>query len=132
MARHSPDTPVDYRLYAVRLFSFRWQQSVAFYRDVVGFPLSFLGEDFGWAEFDLGGARLGLERCDPADPETAGLVGRFVGVSVEVESIQKTYAALTSRGVRFLGAPEPQPWGGTLAHFEDPDGNVLTLLGRGG
>lgn len=35
---------------------------------------------------------------------------------------------LASRGVDVVGWPETQPWGGTLAHIADPDGNVLTLV----
>lgn len=120
---------MTYRLYAVRVFSLRWQNAVRFYRDVVEFPVAFLSEDAGWAEFDLGAARLALERCDPEDPEAAGLVGRFVGVSVQVDDIMDVYETLSGRGVEFLGPPERQPWGGTLAHFRDPDGNVITLLG---
>jgi hypothetical protein len=34
------------------------------------------------------------------------------------------------RGVEFLSPPERQPSNGTLAHLRDPDGNILTLLGR--
>jgi hypothetical protein len=29
-----------------------------------------------------------------------------------------------------LAPPEVMPWGGVLAHLRDPDGNVLTLVGR--
>jgi len=122
---------VTYRLYAIRVFSFRWDESVIFYRDIVGLPLRFLSEDIGWAQFDLGSASLGLERCDPADPESSSLVGRFVGVSIEVEDILASYDSLKARGVEFTGPPETQPWGGTLVHFKDPDGNIITLLGSG-
>ena len=83
----------------------------------------------GWAQFQLGSAYLGLERCDPEDAEAAALVGRFVGASIEVDDIQDIYARLVDAGVEFTAAPEVQPWGGTLAHFLDPDGNVVTLLG---
>jgi lactoylglutathione lyase len=121
---------MTYRLYAVRVFSFQWDDSVEFYRDVVGLPLSFLGQEFGWAQFDLGTASLGLERCDPADPEAMDLVGRFVGISIEVGDIHATYESLVAKGVEFIGPPEKQPWDGTLAHFKDPDGNVITLLGK--
>jgi predicted enzyme related to lactoylglutathione lyase len=34
-----------------------------------------------------------------------------------------------AKGVHFTAPPEKQEWGGTLAHFEDPAGNVLTLVG---
>jgi predicted enzyme related to lactoylglutathione lyase len=121
---------MSFRLYTVRVFSLRWEESVSFYRDTIGLPLSLLGREYGWAQFDLGSASLGLERCDPADPEARELVGRFVGVSIEVSDLQATYDTLTARGVEFTGPPEPQPWGGVLAHFRDPDGNVITLLGN--
>lgn len=83
----------------------------------------------GWAQFDLGAAYIGLERCSPDDAESRDLVGRFVGISIEVEDIQGTYEALVEKGVEFIAPPAKQPWGGTLAHFKDPDGNTLTLLG---
>ncbi len=118
-----------YKLYAVRIFSFNWEASLEFYRDVVQFPVVFADADMGWAQFELGSAHLGLERCNPDDEESSELVGRFVGASIEVEDIQETYQVLAARGIEFLAPPAQQPWGGTLAHFRDPDGNVLTLLG---
>jgi len=30
--------------------------------------------------------------------------------------------------VEFTSEPTTQPWGGTIATFRDPDGNVLTLM----
>jgi len=120
---------MSYKLYAVRVFSFRWEESLAFYRDTIGFPLAFHDTDLGWAQFELGQAAIGLERCDPEDAEAQELVGRFVGASIEVEDIEATYAELVAKGVEFHGPPEEQAWGGTLAHFKDPDGNILTLLG---
>jgi len=51
-------------------------------------------------------------------------------VSLQVDDVPATYAELRARGVDFVGPPEKQSWGGTLAHFRDPDGNVLTLFGR--
>ena len=82
----------------------------------------------GWAEFDVGGANLGIERAGD-DTESQALVGRFLGVSLQVDDIQATYEKLSGNGIDFTGPPEKQPWGGSLAHFSDPDGNVLTLLG---
>ncbi len=118
-----------FRLYAVRVFTRDWQRALAFYRDTVGFPLEFSDDDMGWAQFKLGPAYIGLERCNPEDPEAAELVGRFVGTSIEVDDIHGEYARLRDAGVEFTSPPTEQPWGGVLAHFRDPDGNVLTLLG---
>jgi predicted enzyme related to lactoylglutathione lyase len=119
-----------YSFYAVRVFTTRFDEALAFYRDIVGFPVGFVSADMGWAEFDLGGARFALERSDPDDPESRQLVGRFAAVSIEVDDIDATWRRLTAAGVGFPGPPERQPWGGILAHFSDPDGNVITLLGR--
>ncbi len=119
-----------YSLYAIRVFTLHWPEALAFYRDVVEFPVVFADADMGWAQFQLGGAYIGLEHLDPGDPEAADLVGRFVGVSIEVEDIQTQYTALCNKGVDFVQAPQKQPWGGTLAHFKDVDGNILTLLGN--
>jgi uncharacterized glyoxalase superfamily protein PhnB len=71
-----------------------------------------------------------VDYADPADPESDESVGRFVGVSLQVADVGRLYEDLSSRSVEFLAPPEQQPWGGTLAHLRDPDGNILTLPGR--
>ena len=119
----------DYKLYAIRVFTNNWDAALRFYRDTIGFPLTYSDREIGWAQFQLGSAYLGLERCDPEDSESQDLVGRFVGVSIEVDDIHSVYNQLTESGVEFTSKPSQQPWGGTLAHFKDLDGNVLTLLG---
>jgi predicted enzyme related to lactoylglutathione lyase len=58
------------------------------------------------------------------------MVGRFSGISFTVRDIEAVYNALELKGVHFLAPPEKQSWGGYLAHFQDPDGNTLTLAGR--
>ena len=113
----------------IRIFTSNWTEAVDFYRDVLGLALSYIDEELGWAQFDLETIDLGLERCDTEEPECAELVGRFVGLSIEVDDIDSVYEDLTRKGVEFVEPPEKQPWGGTLAHFKDPDKNVLTLLG---
>ena len=99
---------MNYKLYAIRVFSCRWEESLAFYRDLVGFPLDFSDDSTGWAQFDLGTACLGLERCDPEDEEAQALVGRFVGVSIDVPDLQASYESLKSKGVgRSTMMPRP-------------------------
>ena len=123
---------MNYRLYVVRVFTVNWDTALAFYRDTLGWPLVFADSDMGWAQFAMGGCDLGLERMDPSDPEADELVGRFVGCSIEVDDINAAHAELVAKGVSFVAPPEQQPWGGYLAHFRDPDGNELTLVGTAG
>jgi len=113
------------RIYAVRIFVNDWETACRFYEEQLGLPLRFSSIDMGWAEFDIGGPSLALER---AAGGSADLVGRFVGVSLIVDDLDATHDRLVRAGVRFTGPPERQPWGGRLAHFQDPEGNVLTLL----
>ena len=120
---------MNYKLYAVRIHVTDWERALAFYSETLGMPVVFAESEMGWAELDTGEAHLALERADPDDAEARLLVGRFVSVSLQVDDIDETYEILTTRGVQFVGPPEKQPWGGVLAHFRDPDGNVLTLLG---
>lgn len=121
---------MTYKLYAVRIFSTDWETSTRFYEETIGFPLAFKDEKMGWAQFKLGGAYLGVERCDPNDTEATSLVGRFAGTSIQVDDIHVTYEQLRAKGVKFTSPPERQPWGGVLANFEDPDGNTITLIGN--
>ena len=92
-------------------------------------PHTFRSDEMGWAQFETGEGQLAIERVDPGDAELGALAGRFVGVSLQVPDIEAAHNSLVARGVEFLAPPEPQQWGGVLAHFRDPDGNVLTLLG---
>ncbi|WP_438463255.1 VOC family protein [Marinomonas sp. PE14-40] len=120
---------MKYTLYCHRIFCFNFEQSIAFYADTLGLSLKSVDDEFGWAEFSLPGGTLAIEQQDPNDEEAHSLVGRFLGISLQVDNLDEVYAELISKGVNFQGSPEKQEWGASLAHFKDPDGNVLTLLG---
>lgn len=118
------------RLYGTRVFVRDFDSALKFYQETLGLDVLFCGAEMGWAEFDTGDAHLCIQRVDGDDPEPAAdLVGRFVGVSLQVDDIAATYEELRGAGVPFEQPPETQPWGGVLAHFRDPEGNILTLLG---
>ena len=111
---------------AVRVFTKDFARARQFYAEILELMPVFAEGDV--AMFDTGETKLLLEGVDPADPEALGYVGRFTGISFRVTDAAAAEAVLSRRGVRFDGAPETQAWGGTLAHFLDPDGNVLTLV----
>lgn len=115
------------RVFGLRVFVDDLDVATGFYRDVLGLPVKWDMSEHGAVGFDLG-VDLIVEREDPSG-EDGDLVGRFVGVSIAVDDIEGTYQALSAGGVEFTGPPAKQPWGGVLAHFRDPAGNVLTLLG---
>ena len=45
-----------------------------------------------------------------------------------VDDIHAEALRLTEAGVEFIRPPEQESWGGWVATFKDPDGNVLQLL----
>lgn len=119
-------TPLLQRLAAARVFVANLDKAVRFYRDSLGLSLS--GQTSGTAVFVLNGLDFIVEQANPADPEGAAMIGRFTALSFEVEDCKAACGELTGKGVQFLGPAQTQAWGGTLAHFLDPDGNVLTLV----
>ena len=116
------------KLYGVRIFVDDFAAARTFYVETLGLPIAWDMAEHGAMGLDVGGPQLIVEAVDP-DGEDASLMGRFVGVSLQVDDIHQTHAALSGKGVAFTGPPEKQFWGGWLAHFVDPAGNTLTLLG---
>ena len=117
------------QLYGIRIFVDDLAAARPFYADILGLPIiwEFEGTAIGYDA----GAQIIVEGVPlDAEAEDRILVGRFVGCSLKTVDIEATYSDLTAKGVEFTGPPDKQAWGGTLAHFKDPSGNVLTLLGE--
>ena len=98
-----------------------------FYNDVLQLPLHSRHEDF--IAFELGDIRFNI-----------GLHSDISGVSKDpfrfmphlgVLEIQEEAKRLTQAGVKFIRQPEQETWGGWVATFEDPDGNILQLMQLG-
>ena len=96
----------------VRVFVSDWERAMRFYVDTLEMVASYRSDNVGWAQMETGEGQLAVERVDVSDDEGRALVGRFVGVSLQVPNIVATYKALAERGVEFLRPPERQPWGG--------------------
>lgn len=102
-------------------------RSTEFFQSTLGLDLQHADPEFGYASFDAGPIRMGIAQIDPADSEQGKLVGRQTGLGFAVDDLNTHHAHLASRGVVFSMAPSKQPWGGFMAMFEDPDGNVFYL-----
>lgn len=117
----------DARLWYVNVFVTDLDRAVAFFQRTLGLPLQFREDQFGYASFTPKGVRFGVARVDPASPEAASMVGRHTGVGFGVADLSAAYEELLAKGVRFTMVPTKQPWGGFMATFADPDGNVFYL-----
>lgn len=99
-------------------------RAVSFYRDVLGLECTQEDEAFGYASFAAGPIRLGLAEVGE---DQAELLERHTGIGFMVDDLESEHRRLAESGVVFPIPPERQPWGGLMALFADPDGNVFYL-----
>ena len=112
------------RLSAIRIPSTDLQAAEIFYAEALGLEKISGAPAMGYVQFRTGGIDLILEPEEAGDFEA----GRFLGLSFRVDDIETAIGELQASGVGITGIPEKQSWGGTLAHFLDPSGNVVTLV----
>ncbi len=98
-------------------------RALGFYRDVMGFPLLYSAPEFSYAAFDLGGRRFAIAAGGEPRPEG----DRHTGIGILVDDVDAAHAELAAKGVRFTMPPSKQPWGGYMAMFADPDGNLFYI-----
>lgn len=110
---------------SVRVTDF--DRALAFYRDILGFPVRLEAREYDWMEVgpEEPLCKIGLSlRKDSPD---AGEVTR-TGIVLEVEDMDAFASRLKDHGVRFTDEPAKQPWGGIVANFLDPDGNQIQAV----
>lgn len=117
----------DIRLWYANVFVSDLERSVAFFEGTLGLDLQFHDADHGYASLDAGPIRLGLAQIDASDGEQQRLLGGHTGLGFGVRDLASTHARLEAAGVAFPMKPTQQPWGGSMALFADPDGNVFYL-----
>jgi predicted enzyme related to lactoylglutathione lyase len=95
-----------------------------FYRDTLGLTPHSVRPHF--IAFKWGDMRLSLGKhrnvSGPArDPYR-------IMINLEVQHIHEMSASLMRQDVTFLKPPTQEEWGGWVATFLDPDGNILQLM----
>ncbi|MFI4973701.1 MAG: VOC family protein [Caulobacterales bacterium] len=103
------------------------RRMVDFYRDTLGLPLLANDDAFHYARVDGGSVHIGLEAGE-TNPDLGVYIGIHTGIGFEVPDVDAAYETLKAKGVTFSMPPKRQPWGGYMAMFLDPDGNVLQLI----
>jgi predicted enzyme related to lactoylglutathione lyase len=100
----------------------RYDETLAFFRDVLGLPLVEAGPTFAWSKLPNSSQ---FEIFGPQDADhdhfTTGPVPEFL-----VDDVFAAAAELEAAGVELLGPPKGTPEEGWL-HFRAPDGNVYGL-----
>jgi predicted enzyme related to lactoylglutathione lyase len=102
----------------------RFPAMARFYRDTLGLTPRSDRPDF--INFDWGSVRLSVGVH--AALRGASREPLRVMVNLTVTDIQPVHARLAAAGVVFSRPPEREEWGGWVATFSDPDGNILQLM----
>lgn len=99
------------------------ERLVTFYRDIVGLTPA---PARGSGEFDIAGASMLVqphsETTGPSRDPVRFLITLFVADAVAEQR------RLQAAGVTFSRPASREPWGGLVATFSDPDGNLCQLL----
>jgi len=111
-----------------------YDAAVAFYRDVLGLPLSeaYASEDGRVTILDAG--RATLEIADPAQAdfidrvEVGRRVAGHIRVALEVPDAAEATRRLATAGAEVLAEPTRTPWHSLNARLEAPAGLQLTLF----
>ncbi|HEU5479063.1 MAG TPA: VOC family protein [Candidatus Tumulicola sp.] len=103
-------------------------RSLAFYRDVLALPLLFVDDAFQFAAFSAGSVRFAVVGGADSKKMREARGGDFhTGIGFCVPDVDAAHRELAAKGVRFTMNPSKQPWGGYMALFADPDGNIFYL-----
>ena len=94
----------------------RFPAMARFYRDALGLTPRSAKPDF--VNFDWSGVRLSVASREPLR----------IMVNLTVADIRAAHERLTRAGVVFTRAPAREDWGGWVATFADPDGNILQIM----
>jgi lactoylglutathione lyase len=118
------------------LYSEDLPAALRFYRDLLGFSVTFRFPDEGEPVFvglELDGRELAIG--DVSDPDAAAIHGKPLRpvsghrfeLCIYTGDVDAALAELREAGVTVLTEPVDQPWGERLAYVEDPDGNPVMV-----
>jgi catechol 2,3-dioxygenase-like lactoylglutathione lyase family enzyme len=120
------------KLTFVRLLVDDYPACFRFYRDVMGFPVTFGDEDGGYADFDAG-ADVSLAlfvRQYQTDQvgAPAEAIGDKVAVVFQVDDVDAAVEELRGRGAPVSAEPaDRSDWGIRVGYVRDPDGSLIEL-----
>lgn len=129
------------KLTHVRLLVSDFPACLKFYRDVIGLPAHEGGPTLPYAELPAGNVFLALAdrklmatAADITMPQGGALAPERVTLCLAVEDVDREFARIKAAGAPVVTEPVNRPdWGIRLAHFRDPDGNIVEInkrLGR--
>ncbi|THE10736.1 VOC family protein [Bacillus timonensis] len=118
----------------IRLLVDNYKECFIFYRDILGFEVSWGDENSTYADFTgIGGVKLGLferqQMVAAIGSEYVPLVENQDKTTLifKVKSVEDTYEKMKDK-LEFITKPHEQVnWMLKVAHFRDPTGNLIEI-----
>ncbi|MFO0794905.1 MAG: VOC family protein [Candidatus Brocadiaceae bacterium] len=105
------------------LYCRQWQETVIFYRDVLGFPVTL--ENDWFVEFKVNAyARISVANEQRTTIKSSG--GQGLTLAIQVDNADEIWNLLQTKGVK-VNTIKDHPWGGRSFFFFDPEGNRLEV-----
>jgi lactoylglutathione lyase len=126
------------KLSQIRLMVKNFDKSIAFYKDVMEFPLGFIEEKMQFASFNTGETKIEIisyqgiaevihESNQQTDENNVDTQSKFL-LTFAVDQVDEFCSRLKEKGVVLLNEPhDKKDWNARVAHLRDPDGNIIEL-----
>ncbi|WP_136605546.1 VOC family protein [Paenibacillus dokdonensis] len=119
--------------HAIRLCVVNFQESLAFYRDILGFQ-GWHDDEQEYAYFEeiniaLFSQKKMLEALFDEYQPTESIIqqAKFI-IQFEVKDVDEYYNLLKNKGIEFINKPHNRnDWGSRVVHFYDPDKNIIEI-----
>ena len=79
-----------------------------------------------FVSFKWGGLRFSIGSHDHVHGQARD--PHRIVVNFDIDDIHGFHSEMTDKGVEFIRPPEKEHWGGWVASFKDPDGNIIQVL----
>ena len=123
-------------LNCIRLMVKDFDSCFRFYSETLALKVTWGKPGGVYASFDIGlpsglsifKSDLMAEALGNADKALPSGFRDRSAIIIKVTDIDETWKELSSRGVKFISKPKEMPgWGMRVAHFRDPEGNLLEI-----
>ena len=100
----------------------------SFYEKALGLKPHSVREDFIAYRWDMGATDIRFSIGLHSKIQGSAKDPLRVMVNFNVRNIEDRVSKMKKAGTKFIRNPELEHWGGIVATFEDPDGNIVQLL----